>query len=229
MPIAREALPFVLPPLVAAVLFAVFSYYLPAILLLVVASFALWFFRDPRREFLGPPETLVAAADGRVTVIDRVVEPALGEGEHQRVVTFLSAFNVHVQRCPTAGEVVAMSFAPGRKVAAFRSDADQVNESHLTVLRESDSALIGVRQIVGLLARRIVPYLSVGDRVERCDRLGIIKFGSRVDLIVPSSYRILVAVGDRLEAGTTPVAVAGESDSLTGQSLGSAGLGGTSE
>ena len=123
-----------------------------------------------------------------------------------RVVTFLSVFDVHVQRSPVAGEVVVSRYTPGRKVAAFRPEAGEVNESHLTVLRDSKGNLFGVKQIAGLLARRVVAYQGVGSQVERGQLIGLIKFGSRVDLLVPSSYRIAVQKGDRLKEGKTPVA-----------------------
>jgi phosphatidylserine decarboxylase len=107
---------------------------------------------------------------------------------------------------PAAGEVIVSRYARGRKVAAFREDAGEVNEKHLTVIRRPDGDLIGVRQIAGLLARRVVCYLKEGDRVHRGQSMGLIKFSSRVDLLVPESYRVLVKKGDRVKNGATSMA-----------------------
>ena len=166
----------------------------------------LLFFRDPRRHFDGDEGVVIAAADGLVTRVDTVEDAALGPGRWHRVVTFLSVFDVHVQRVPAAGEVKVSELTRGRKVAAFRQDADELNEQHLTVLEREGGDLIGVKQIAGLLARRVVCYLEAGQRVERGQHLGLIKFGSRVDLLVPESYEILVQKGDRVKNGQTPVA-----------------------
>ncbi|HEY7215219.1 MAG TPA: phosphatidylserine decarboxylase, partial [Thermoanaerobaculia bacterium] len=127
-------------------------------------------------------------------------------GRFHRIVTFLSVFDIHVQRVPAAGEVIVSRYSRGRKVAAFREDAGEVNEKHLSVIRRPNGDLVGVRQIAGLLARRVVCYLKEEDRVHRGQSMGLIKFGSRVDLLVPESYRLLVRKGDRLKNGATPVA-----------------------
>ncbi len=207
MRLAPEAKPFALPPLVAAAIFAALGWPWAAAAALLLTLFLLYFFRDPSRAFSGPVELVIAAANGVVTVIDTVEDPAVGPGPHRRIATFLSAFDVHVQRAPVEGKVAHSVYQPGRKVAAFRADADKVNENHLTVLERPEGDRIGVRQIAGLLARRVVPYLRLDQQVERGQRLGIIKFGSRVDLVLPASYQILVEPGQRLVAGATPVAM----------------------
>ena len=206
MTFARESLPFVLVPGLLAVALVALGAPGWSLAAAAVALATLLFFRIPTRSFEGPPEVLVAPANGLVTRVDSVVDELVGKGEMHRVVIFLSVFDVHVQRSPVAGEVVASRHSPGRKVAAFRPDAGEVNESHLTVLRDSRGLLFGVKQIAGLLARRVVAYQGVGSRVERGQLIGLIKFGSRVDLMVPSSYRIEVQKGDRLREGETPVA-----------------------
>lgn len=206
MTFARESLPFVLVPGLLAVALVALGAPGWSLAAAAVALATLLFFRIPTRSFEGPPEVLVAPANGLVTRVDSVVDELVGKGEMHRVVIFLSVFDVHVQRSPVAGEVVASRHRPGRKVAAFRPDAGEVNESHLTVLRDSRGLLFGVKQIAGLLARRVVAYQGVGSRVERGQLIGLIKFGSRVDLMVPSSYRIEVQKGDRLREGETPIA-----------------------
>jgi len=173
---------------------------------LVFGFLVLLFFRDPPRHYRGDPRAVVAAADGVVTQIGLVEDAAVGPGQWQRVVTFLSPLDVHVQRSPVAGEVTVARFTAGRKVAAFKPDADRYNENHLTVLRRDNGDLIGVRQIAGAVARRVVCYLGQGERVPQGQLIGLIKFGSRVDLILPPGYRVLVEVGQRLRNGETPVA-----------------------
>lgn len=204
--IAREAWPFAIPfGATAAALLAVgLPYWALAALAAGVAL--LLFFRDPARRAEQPPGTLVAPAQGFVTLVDRVEDPELGSGGFRRVATFLSIFDVHVQRVPVDGEVVVSRARRGRKIAAFRGTADAVNEQHLTVLRLASGELVGVRQIAGLVARRVVCDLEEGMRVRRGQRLGIIKFGSRVDLLVPESFEVLVERGARLTDGLTPVA-----------------------
>jgi phosphatidylserine decarboxylase len=206
MRFAPEAWPFVAPfPLLAIALSAT-GRHKSAAAALVAGGAVLLFFRDPDRQFAGPPEVLTAPADGVVTAVDEVEDAAVGPGRLRRVVTFLSAFDVHVQRVPTDGVVVTTTLTPGRKKAAFIADADQVNEGLLTVIERPDGSRIGVRQIAGLIARRVVCHLSPGQGVRRGDHLGLIKFGSRVDLLVPGDWEITVREGARLRNGETPVA-----------------------
>jgi phosphatidylserine decarboxylase len=174
---------------------------------LVAGFLILLFFRDPKRSYEGEAGYVLAPADGLVTRVDTREDPEIGPGRHHRIVTFLSVFDVHVQKVPAAGEVISSRYAQGRKVAAFREDAGDVNEKHLTVIRRPNGDTIGVRQIAGLLARRVVCYLKEGDRVHRGQPMGLIKFSSRVDLLVPEGYRVLVKKGDRLKNGATPVAM----------------------
>jgi len=213
MKFARESWPFVLPFVPASALLFVFNLPIWGSTVALLGFGVLLFFRDPPRHFEGNPAVVLAPADGLVTGVDRLEDSAVGEGRFLRVVTFRSALDVHVQRNPVSGEVVASSLKRGRKVAAFRPDAGEVNESHLTVIRRSGNAedafvgdLVGVRQIAGLVARRVVCYLVAGQKIDRGNHLGLIKFGSRVDLLVPETYKILVKKGDRLENGATPVA-----------------------
>jgi phosphatidylserine decarboxylase len=210
MTFAKEAWPFVLPPvLVAGILFAL-GHPGWGLGLLVVGLLTLLFFRDPKRAYAGDPEVAIAAADGLITRVDEIEDPEVGPGRHQRIVTFLSVFDVHVQKVPVSGTVVLSRYTVGRKVAAFRADAGEVNEKHLTVIRCGNGDLVGVRQIAGLLARRVVCYLKEGDEVRRGQAMGLIKFGSRgsrVDLVVPAGYRVQVQKGDRVKNGSTPLAI----------------------
>ena len=169
------------------------------------ALLLLGFFRVPRRGADIDGETLVSAANGKVMTIDRIEAPELGTGGFQRVATFLSVFDVHLQRAPTTGRVLLSNYRPGGKLPAFRAAA-ATNESHLTAIRRDDGEVIGIRQIAGLLARRIVCYLQPDQRIDAGQPLGLIKFGSRVDLLIPDSFEIVVRPGQRVREGLTPVA-----------------------
>lgn len=206
MRFAREAWPFVLPIVFFAGLLGALGRRAAAAVAGLLGLGVLLFFRDPQRRFDGEEEILVAPADGLIMRIDEVEAPTIGPGRYTRVVTFLSVFDVHIQRVPTAGEVVSSTLTRGPKLAAFAVGADR-NEVHETVIRRRDGGdLIAVRQLVGLIARRIVCWLAPDERVVRGQHLGLIKFGSRVDLLVPPSYEILVQKGDRVRGGDTPMA-----------------------
>lgn len=208
MRFAPEAWPFVLPVAGVGVVLLVLGLPWWAAGAFVLALALLLFFRDPRRRFAGAEQAVLSAADGLVTRVDRVEAPDVGPGSYHRVVTFLSVFDVHVQKTPVAGEVVASRYRRGRKVAAFRHEAGEVNEQHLTVIETPAGGRVGVRQIAGLLARRVVCHLQEGQAVERGEPMGLIKFGSRVDLLVPeASHRVSVARGDRVKNGLTVIAV----------------------
>jgi phosphatidylserine decarboxylase len=210
MKFAKEAWLYVLPFVFLAGLLFVFGRPGWGGAALVVGFLLLLFFRDPRRTYEGDAGAVLAAADGLITRIDTLEDPEVGPGRHQRIVTFLSVLDVHVQKVPVAGEVIASRYRAGRKVAAFREDAGDVNEKHLSVIRRGNGDLVGVRQIAGLLARRVVCYLKEGDRVHRGQAMGLIKFSSRVDLLVPEGYQVLVKKGDRVKNGATPMAIPGK-------------------
>ncbi len=208
MTFAREAWPFVLPVWICAGIVALLDLLPWGAAIAVVGFLLLLFFRVPRRRVTAGEQVVLAPADGLVTKVDRIEDPSVAEGELLRIATFLSVFDVHVQRAPVSGEVVQVSSRPGRKIAAFKEDADRVNESRLTVLERPNGDRVGVRQIAGLVARRVVGYLEKGQKVERGELMGLIKFGSRVDLFLPPSYRIKIQRGDRVHGGLTEVAEA---------------------
>ncbi len=219
MTFAREAWPFVLPFVLAAVFLAYIEQPRWGIAALAAGTLVLLFFRDPARRFDGPEAIVLAAADGKITEIKTVEDAEIGPGRYHRIVTFLSVFDVHVQRCPVAGEVVHSELRRGEKLAAFRPDVGERNEAHTQVFLRQNGDRVGVRQLAGLLARRVVSYLSTGESRQRGDPLGVIKFGSRVDLFVPDSYRVLVEVGARVRNGETPMAepAAASAASATGR------------
>lgn len=207
MKFAPEAWPFVVPVAAFSVVLLVLGRPAWAAVGFVLAVLVLLFFRDPSRSYQGRAEAVLSAADGLVTRVDTVEAPDVGPGTYRRVVTFLSVFDVHVQKTPAAGEVIASRYRKGKKVAAFRDDAGEVNEQHLTVIETPQGGRIGVRQIAGLLARRVVCHLEEGQEVTRAQPMGLIKFGSRVDVLVPESYSVTVSKGDRLKNGLTVIAL----------------------
>ncbi|MFQ5526319.1 MAG: phosphatidylserine decarboxylase [Thermoanaerobaculia bacterium] len=206
MTFAREAWVFVLPVALAAVAAFFLQWPKSAVGLAVAATLILAFFRIPYRSFTGPEAVVLAPANGTITAIETVDEPLVGEGPLTRVTTFLSVFNIHVQRAPAGGRVVESRFQRGRKIAAFRPEAGEVNESHLVVIETANGDRIGVKQIAGLLARRVVSYLETAQEVDRGELIGVIKFGSRVDLYLPPEWELTVAEGDRVTEGLTPMA-----------------------
>lgn len=207
MKFAREAWPFVLPFLVAAGVFWLVGILLAAVSMTVLGVLVLLFFRDPTREYDGPPDVVLAPAEGTITAVEVITDSALGDQTWRRISIFLSVFNVHTQKTPVEGVVIGSIATPGRRLPAYRKEAGDLNENHLTLLRRTDGDLIAVRQIAGLVARRVVSRLQAGQRVIQGEPLGLIKFGSRVDVFVPMSYDPLVEKGQRVISGETPLAM----------------------
>jgi phosphatidylserine decarboxylase len=165
---------------------------------------SLGFFRDPERTPPGLPRGVLAPADGKVMGIEEVDDPFVGPAVRMSI--FLSPLDVHVNRAPVAGVVRDVQYAPGRFLAAYRPEASADNE-RCTVTLEGDGTRVAVRQIAGVLARRIVCRVHPGDRLEAGERYGLIRFGSRTDLIVPRGTEVRVRVGDRARGGETIMGV----------------------
>ena len=172
--------------------------------LLALAFFG-YFFRDPERPIPAEPEAVVSPADGKVVFIDEVREERYLNGPARRVAIFMNVFDVHVNRAPVAGTITEAEHRDGCFKAAWREDACTLNEQQALVL-EAKGARVLVVQIAGLLARRIISYVQPGQYLDKGERLGLICFGSRVDLYLPLEAEILVKVGDRVQAGSSIVA-----------------------
>jgi phosphatidylserine decarboxylase len=205
IPFAPEGYPFVLVPAVAGIFAWLFGYHAVAVVLWAVAGFCVSFFRDPARVSNAPPDAALAPADGKVLSVGRSPASLAAEGLTQQVSIFMSPLNVHVNRAPSGGVVREASWSPGKKFAAFRDKASEFNE-HAFVRIEGEAGTVAYKQIAGSLARRVVCDLNPGDRVERGQRVGIIKFGSRVDVFLPADARVAVGVGQRTRAGVTVLA-----------------------
>jgi len=169
---------------------------------LLLALFFLWFFRDPEREIPDAPGAVVSPADGKVT--DASVIAAGGE-KRTRISIFLSVFDVHVNRSPIAGVVRQVHYQRGRFLNAMNAVSAEHNEQNIVTLDGSGQVVV-FKQIAGLLARRIVFYPKVGDLLQRGQRVGLIKFGSRVDVLFDADARLQVKVGDRVRGGSTVIA-----------------------
>jgi phosphatidylserine decarboxylase len=198
--------PFILASLALAVLaWATVSPWL-ALPLVILTGFFLFFFRDPERVAVSGDNIVLAPADGRVLVAGPAVAGAAPEGEWQQISIFLSPMNVHVNRVPASGRVTRVSFTPGRFLPAYAHDAATVNERS-EIWIDHDGQTVVARQIVGVLARRVVCRLQSGATVRAGDRYGVMKFGSRMDVFVPLSAEIKVQVGVPVRAAETVIAV----------------------
>ena len=209
VPFAREGAPFIALPSVFALLAALAGVLLGEGLLLVAAAVLLaaaalcaLFFRDPERLPPDSEDAVVAPADGRVTAVT-----ATGDGDRpgRRVSIFLSLFDVHVNRSPAAGRVASVTYRPGAFRAAFRADAAERNERNELEM-DCGRGLLQIRQIAGVVARRIVCRAAPGERLQRGERFGLIRFGSRTEVLLPPNCRPTVRPGDRVRGGETVIA-----------------------
>ena len=171
---------------------------------ILLGAFFLWFFRDPRRAIPQGSGLIVSPGDGKVTETAVIETP---EGPRQRISIFLSVFDVHVNRSPIGGVLTAVRYRKGQYLNAMNPDSADRNEQNVVTVK-GDGIEVTFKQIAGLLARRIVFLPGEGDRVERGQRVGLIKFGSRVDVILPAEATLRVQVGDRVKGGASVLAVA---------------------
>jgi phosphatidylserine decarboxylase len=179
--------------------------WLVAFALTAVALWVAYFFRDPERSGERGDRLVVAPADGKVVMVADVDEPAFVRAQTTRVSIFMNVFRVHVNRYPMSGTVAYVQYSPGKFVNAAHENASIENEQ-MSVGIENDGRRVLVRQIAGLIARRIAKYAKQGARIEQGERMGIIRFGSRVDVFVPAGSTLRVRVGDRTVAGVTVLA-----------------------
>jgi phosphatidylserine decarboxylase len=176
-----------------------------AVLFSLLAVFVLWFFRNPTPRLPGDGALVVAPGQGKVIDIREVEEPSFLGSTARRITIFLSVFDVHVQRAPVSGRVEHRSYKPGKYLVAWLEKASEDNEQASLGITTPHGKVL-VRQIAGLIARRIVTDPAEGDAVERGQRIGLIRFGSRVDLFVPLEWEVTCGVGDRVRVGATPLA-----------------------
>src|SRR5512134_4126894 len=207
--IAREGIPFVVvPAAIAAVLYFLWPKSAPLVLLgILLAAYMAWFFRDPERIPPADPGAVISPADGRI-VFSGDCPPGIWSPEPGKMVSvFMWIFDVHVNRAPVSGKVISIRYHPGKFLAANVEKASLENEQNGVVLETAEGRRVSYVQIAGLVARRIVCNLSEGDTVRRGQRVGMIRFGSRVDVLLPASAVLRVRKGDRVRAGESILGV----------------------
>lgn len=177
-----------------------------AIVGFLLLAFTVSFFRDPPRQVLPDPQTIVSPAEGRIVEVRPAREPHFLHSEGPMVAIFLSIFDVHVQRMPIAGEIKLTNYQAGKFLDVRHADASGVNECQLIGIEAPDGFRVAVRQIAGLIARRIVLWTALGERLAKGERFGMIRFGSRVEIYLPADVEILVKPGDYARGGETIIA-----------------------
>ncbi len=199
----RDGIYYALALVAVAVLLGFWTTPLLAIVPLLLAAFFLWFFRDPERAIPQEPGAVVSPADGKVTGVSTL--EVNGEARIH-ISIFLNVFNVHVNRSPAAGVIERVEYRKGQYLNAMNPASAELNEQSICTLVADDGGIIIFKQIAGLLARRIVFNRKAGDRVARGERIGLIKFGSRCDVILPGAAEVKVKVGEHVLCGSTTLA-----------------------
>jgi phosphatidylserine decarboxylase len=198
----KEGYTFGLPLLVLGGVFYLLHWNFAGVVLVLLAPFVFSFFRDPERVIPSEAGAVVSPGDGRVVVVtDEEFEGRPGK----RVSIFLAVWNVHVNRSPAAGTITKMEYRPGKFLAAMLERASLENEQNVFTL-STDAGEIVFKQIAGLIARRVVSWKKAGEKVARGERIGLVRFGSRVDLWVPKDAEILVKVGENVKGGSSMLA-----------------------
>jgi phosphatidylserine decarboxylase len=197
--IVKDAFRFLIPLFVSAALAFVLGLYLAAFLVMLLAGFVAFFFRNPKREIPPDPRVIVSPADGRVVKVERV-------GKVTKLSIFLSIFDVHVNRSPIAGRIETIDYKRGKFRPAFNHAASVENERNLVMVAQGDLKLV-FTQIAGIIARRIVCWKKVGDAVAKGEIIGLIRFGSRVDVLFPAGTEATVEPGMRVRGGSSAIGI----------------------
>jgi phosphatidylserine decarboxylase len=202
--IVRDAYRFLVPLAILALAAFALNLTVPGLLLSALFAFVAFFFRNPVRTIPADPRAIVSPADGKVVRIERV-------GNVTKMSIFLSLFNVHVNRSPIAGRIQAVDYRPGKFLVAFNEKASTDNERNIIMVSDGRITIV-FTQIAGIVARRIVFWKKVGDSVAKGELVGLIRFGSRVDVLFPAGTEATVAVGDRVKGGSTRIGTIKESN-----------------
>ncbi|HEY0323677.1 MAG TPA: phosphatidylserine decarboxylase family protein [Pyrinomonadaceae bacterium] len=199
---AREGYPYVIVPVLLALIAAAVGYWPVSIPFIILAAFMAFFFRDPKRAAPTDSSLVVSPADGRVTRIE-MLSP--GDDQSPAVVSiFLSPFDVHINRAPVAGTITNVSYTRGKFLMATKEEASLVNEQNALTIR-GERVTVVCKQIAGILARRIVCWKHAGDELTLGERFGLIKFSSRTDLILPPEVEVTIKEGTRVRGGVTVI------------------------
>ena len=192
----RDAYRFLIPLLLLVILFAALRFVYASFVFFILALFIAFFFRNPSRKIPEGKNLIVSPADGKVVKISH------NESGERCVSIFLNIFNVHVNRSPIAGKLEQLQYKRGKYKVAFDEDASNVNEQNILTIKGEDIQ-VTFKQIAGLIARRVVCWKQPGSKLSRGERIGLIRFGSRADVILPEKVRILVSVGDKVCGGSS--------------------------
>jgi len=211
MRLAREGWIFIIPFVLLLALSLLIQQYALAIIFFVILAFLANFFRDPHRAGASERHVdVISPADGTVVQIRDVADGEIWPGLTRQLSIFMSVFDVHVNRAPMTGRIVHYRYEPGRGFAPFANKSSSENEQNLVVVTDDRGATVAFKQIAGLLARRIVFDKREGDTIVRGERVGMIKFGSRVDMFLPARAEIKVRMRDKVKVGLTVIAEIGE-------------------
>lgn len=206
IPVASEGYPFIAFSAFVTLIMAVLGYDILTLSALAVTSFVLYFFRDPER--VGPvsDDALVSPADGKIILIEKIIDDQYLLGQVYKISVFMNVFNVHVNRMPVSGTVEKILYSPGKFYSADSDRGAMHNEHCSTILRSTRGQhRMAFVQVAGLIARRIVCWLEPEDQIQRGQRFGLIRFGSRVDLYIPAQTQLEVTIGQKVRAGETVI------------------------
>lgn len=200
-PIAKEGFPFLIPSAILTLFFAGMGWTGLTAPAIPITLFIAYFFRNPKRKIPTLKNIILSPADGRVVHVGEVEEDRFLNQKALKISIFMSPFDVHLNRAPVSGKVTAVSYHPGKFLVASRDKASLLNEQNAIILETEEQFEILLVQIAGLVARRIVCYAKIGDHLNRGEIIGMIRFGSRVDLYLPLRVQPIVRVGQHLKAG----------------------------
>lgn len=203
VPFAKEGIPFIAVPAGVTLLAGLLGWPVTALVGGVATLFSAWFFRNPARVIPQDPNLVVAPGDGKVIAVEEEFEPRYLKERSLRVTIFLNVFDVHINRMPCDGLVEDVQYQPGLFLVASKPEATLRNEQNAVMIKTHTDLKVLCVQVAGLIARRIVCWISPRDRAIRGERYGLIRFGSRMDTFLPMGTRLRVAVGDRVKGGET--------------------------
>lgn len=203
IPVAREGLPFIIIALVVTVVAWFVGLSLLFGLFLILTVFVVSFFRDPEREIPEDTNSIISPADGKVIKVEKVYEDRILRDDVIKISIFMTVFNVHVNRVPASGRVLSVLYNPGKFLSANLDKASLENEQNAILLETPSGKRMVFNQIAGLVARRIVCYAKEGMDLTRGERFGLIRFGSRLDVYLPTDCRVTVKVDDKVSAGSS--------------------------
>ncbi len=204
-PIVPDGFFFIIPLAVLGILCVFLKVRWAGVLFLALALFVMWFFRNPQRVTPEDEKAIISPADGRIIKIEEVEEKEMLNEKVRKVSIFMSILNVHVNRAPCSGTIEGISYSKGKFFPANLDKASELNERNSVLIKMADGGQIRTTQIAGIVARRIVCWTKKGMQIQKGERFGLIKFGSRLEVFMPLDTTISVKVGDRVKAGETKI------------------------